>query len=150
LDNKVSVPGGKGLDRSVVNLEAMKGLLRKKEAGKAKSTDAKQKAKKSATFAESVNKGASRKPEATGQYNKCVISFAIRVDKGKDTKAGFDKKIIAGFSFLQNYIDSMLPSFQSTGWTQADLPSRKRQTCQLSRSYCAGTLTSLMKGPLTP
>jgi hypothetical protein len=104
-DNKVSVLGGKGLDSSVVNLEAMKGLVRKKGAGKDKSTDAKQKAKKSATFAESASKGAPRKLEATVQYNKCVISFAIRVDKGKDTKAGFDNKIIVGLSFLQNYID---------------------------------------------
>ncbi len=38
-------------------------------------------------------------------YNKCVVSFAIRVDKGKDTKAGFDKKVITGLSFIQTYID---------------------------------------------
>jgi hypothetical protein len=34
-----------------------------------------------------------------------VVAFAIRVDKGKDTKAAFDKKIVAALSFLQNYID---------------------------------------------
>ncbi len=105
LDNEVSVLGWKGLDSLVVNLEAMKELLRKKGAGKAKSMDTEQKSKKSATFAESASKGAPQKPEATVQYNKCVISFAIRVDKGKNTKVGFDKKIIAGLSFLQNYIN---------------------------------------------
>jgi hypothetical protein len=39
LDNKVSVLGGKGLDSLVANLEAMKGLLRKKGAGKVKPMD---------------------------------------------------------------------------------------------------------------
>ncbi len=29
----------------------------------------------------------------------------IRVDKGKDTKAAFDKKLVAALSFLQNYIN---------------------------------------------
>ncbi len=89
----------------MVNLKVMKGLLRKKGASKAKSTDTEQKAKKSAAFVESASNGAPQKLEATIQYNKCVICFAIRVDKGKDTKAGFNKKIIAGFSFLQNYIN---------------------------------------------
>ncbi len=34
-----------------------------------------------------------------------MVAFAIRVDKGKDTKVAFDKKIVAALSFLQNYID---------------------------------------------
>jgi hypothetical protein len=34
-----------------------------------------------------------------------VVAFAIRVDKGKDTKAAFNKKIVAALSFLQNYIN---------------------------------------------
>ncbi len=42
----------------MVNLNVMKGLLRKKGAGKVKSTDAEQKAKKSATFTESASKEA--------------------------------------------------------------------------------------------
>jgi hypothetical protein len=33
-----------------------------------------------------------------------VVAFAIRFDKGKDTKMGFDKKIVAALSFLQTYI----------------------------------------------
>ncbi len=105
LDDEVPVLGGRGLDSLVANLEAMKGSLRKKGAGKVKPMDAKQKAKKSVTFMESASKEAPQKPEDTVKYNKCAISFAIRVDKGKETKAGFDKKIIAGLSSLQNYID---------------------------------------------
>jgi hypothetical protein len=38
-------------------------------------------------------------------YKTCVVSFAVRVDKGKDTKGGFDKKIIKGLNFMQTYID---------------------------------------------
>jgi hypothetical protein len=34
-----------------------------------------------------------------------VVGFAVRVDKGKDTKGGFDKKIIEGLNFMQTYID---------------------------------------------
>ena len=46
-----------------------------------------------------------QEPATKVKYNKCVVSFAIRVDKGKDTKAGFDKKVITGLSFIQTYID---------------------------------------------
>ncbi len=101
-------------------------MLRKKGAGKAKSTDAKQTAKRSATFAESASKGAPQKPEATFQYNKCVISFAIRVDKGKYTKAGFDKKIITGLSFLQNYIDKHTAFFSIDGLDSSRPPIKEK------------------------
>jgi hypothetical protein len=43
--------------------------------------------------------------EAEVKYNKFVVAFAIRVNKGKDTKAAFDKKILAALPFLQNYIN---------------------------------------------
>ncbi len=46
-----------------------------------------------------------QEPATKVKYNKCVVSFAIRVDKGKDTKAGFDKKVITRLSFIQTYID---------------------------------------------
>ncbi len=45
------------------------------------------------------------------KYNKRVVSFAIRVDKGKDTKAGFDKKVITGLSFIQTYINKHVAFF---------------------------------------
>jgi hypothetical protein len=70
---------------------------------------------------EAASKGASRKLEPEVKYNKCVVAFAIRVVKGKDSKVGFDKKIVAALSFLY----------------------------QPSRSSCADILMSLTKGPLT-
>jgi hypothetical protein len=88
-----------------VNLEAMKGSLRKKETGTTKSKGLKKQDKKTATFAEAASKGATRGSEPEVKYNKCVAAFAIRANKGKDTKAAFDKKIVAALSFLQNYID---------------------------------------------
>jgi hypothetical protein len=39
--------------------------------------------------------------------------FAIRVDKGNNTKGGFDKKIAEGLTFLREYLDKaacILPS----------------------------------------
>jgi hypothetical protein len=85
---------------TVVNLEAIKGLLRKKGSNTPPSKGFKKKEKKIATFAEVTSKGVSRKPETVVKYKKCVVAFAIRVDKGKDTQAAFGKKLIAALSFL--------------------------------------------------
>ncbi len=38
-------------------------------------------------------------------YKTCMVGFAVRVDKGKDTKGGFNKKIIKDLNFMQTYID---------------------------------------------
>jgi hypothetical protein len=95
----------------MVNLEAMKKSLRKKGAGTIKPKGSKKKDKKTATFAEATSKGVSRKPEPEVKYNKCVVAFAIRVDKGKDTKAGFCKKIVASLSFFQSYINKYAAFF---------------------------------------
>ncbi len=43
----------------------------------------------------------------------CVVGFAIRVDKGNNSKGGFDKKISEGLAFLCKYLDKaacILPS----------------------------------------
>ncbi len=97
----------------MVSLEAMKELLRKKGAGMVKSKRSEKKDKKTAMFAEAASKGASRKPEPKVKYSKCVVAFAIRVDKEKDTKAGFDKKIVAALSFLQTYINKHVAFFST-------------------------------------
>jgi hypothetical protein len=34
-----------------------------------------------------------------------VVGFAVRNDKGNNTKGGFDKKIIKGLTFMQTYIN---------------------------------------------
>ncbi len=44
---------------------------------------------------------------------KCIVGFAIRVDKGNNAKGGFNKKIAEGLSFLCEYLDKaacILPS----------------------------------------
>ena len=115
----------------MVNLEAMRGALRTKGSGTKKLKEANQTPKKLATFAEAASTPVTQEPTIEVTYNKCVVSFAIRVDKGKDTKAGFDKKVITGLSFIQTYIykhaaffaidksDSSRPPIQE----KADLPA---------------------------
>ena len=38
-------------------------------------------------------------------YKECVVGFAIRVDKGNNTKQAFDKKLMEGLEFIQQYVD---------------------------------------------
>jgi hypothetical protein len=80
------------------------------------------KAKKKATFAETVEK----EPNSTQKidYKKCVVGFAIRVDKGNNTKGGFDKKVIEGLNFMQMYIDKHA-SFHPIGKDQTAKPIRE-------------------------
>jgi hypothetical protein len=73
----------------------------KKKTGKASTPDTR--GKKKATFAETVGKDTVKEKEI--DYKTCVVGFAVRVDKGKDTKGGFDKTIIKGLNFMQTYID---------------------------------------------
>ncbi len=49
--------------------------------------------------------------EKAVDYKKCVVGFAVRVDKGNNTKGGVEKKIlrdslsckiIEGLTFMQN------------------------------------------------
>jgi hypothetical protein len=60
---------------------------------------------------------------------KCVVGFAIRVNKGNNAKGGFNKKIMEGLSFLRKYLDKapcILPSGKDQRLnpikTKADLP----------------------------
>ncbi len=50
----------------------------------------------------------------------------IRVDKGKDTKAAFDKKIVAALSFLQNYIDKHAAFFSIDGSDSSRPPIKEK------------------------
>ncbi len=38
-------------------------------------------------------------------YKECVVGFAIRVDKGNNAKQAFDKKLMEGLKFIQQYVD---------------------------------------------
>ncbi len=98
----------------VANLETM-GKMPLKVKGtkdstkKAKATKDKGKStapnsgKKKATFAETVGKETVEEKEI--KYKTWVVGFAVQVDKGKDTKGGFDKKLLEGFAFMQTYIN---------------------------------------------
>jgi hypothetical protein len=66
---------------------------------------------------EKVKKTQSRKPkiafrptevekEKTIAYKKCVVGFAIRIDKGNQVKQAFNKKLMEGLQFIQQYIDN--------------------------------------------
>ncbi len=39
------------------------------------------------------------------KYKTCVVGFAVCVDKTKDMKGGFYKKLLEGLLFMQTYID---------------------------------------------
>ncbi len=66
---------------------------------------------------EQVKKTQSRKPkiafgptevekEKTVAYKECVVGFAIRIDKGNNAKQAFDKKLMEGLQFIQQYVDN--------------------------------------------
>jgi hypothetical protein len=70
--------------------------------------------------------GAAQWLESKVQYKKCVVAFVIRVDKGKDNKVAFDKKIVAALSFLQNYIDKHAAFFFINGLDSSRLPIKEK------------------------
>jgi hypothetical protein len=88
----------------------------KKKAAKKKKENSMDKIKgrkKNATFAEPDKAGKKEDDKEVEACNRCIIGFAIRVDKGNNTKGGFVKKIAEGLAFLQEYLDKaacILPS----------------------------------------
>jgi hypothetical protein len=117
-----------------VNLEAMSKtpLKEKGKKGEAKQkkknvtseeVDNQTKTRKKATFAKTVEREASQTQRI--DYKKCVVGFAIRVDKGNNMKGGFDKKIIKGLNFMQTYIDKHA-SFHLIGKDQTTKPIREK------------------------
>ncbi len=101
----------------MVDLESMNVLMKKKgsrtQAAKKKaatktkedSVDKTKGTKKKATFAEPYKAGKKEDKKEVEACNRCVVGFAIRVDKGNNTKGGFDKKIVEGLAFLREYLD---------------------------------------------
>ena len=74
---------------------------KKKETGKASTPNTG--GKKKATFAETVGNNTVEEQEI--DFKTCVVGFAVQVNKVKDTKGGFDKKITEGLTFMQTYIN---------------------------------------------
>jgi hypothetical protein len=102
---------------------------KEKQENRAKKT--KQTPKKKAMFelAEPVEAGEKKNEEEVAVCFKCVVGFAIRIDKGNKAKGSFAKKISEGLTFLREYLDKaacILPSGKD--WhlspikTKADLP----------------------------
>jgi hypothetical protein len=64
---------------------------------------------KKATFAEAVSAETPLQPETSKKegvvYQKCIVGFAIRVDKGQKSKEIFDKKVGEALFFLRTHID---------------------------------------------
>ncbi len=68
------------------------------------------------TTKEQVKKTKARKPKIAFRltevekekpiaYKECVVGFAIRVNKGNNVKQAFDKKLMEGLEFIQQYVD---------------------------------------------
>jgi hypothetical protein len=124
----------RGKGEHVVNLEAMnmtplkekgndkKAKQKKKKGKSAEEAEGGAKAKK-ATFAETVEKEATQAQRI--EYKMCVVGFAIRVDKGNNTKGGFDKKLIDSLKFMQTYINKHA-SFHTIGKDQTAKPIKEK------------------------
>jgi len=107
-DNKESRVG------NTVDLESMGASLRKKgqpKSKKSKEDSAKKTNKtprKKATFAPEDSEESGRNKEEVKEVPvsaQCVIGFAIRVDRGNNTKGGFNKKVSEGLTFLREFVD---------------------------------------------
>ena len=99
---------------NTVDLESMGASLQKKcqpKSKKSKEESAKKPNKtprKKATFASEDSEESGRNKEEVKEVPvsaQCVIGFAIRVDRGNNTKGGFDKKVSEGLTFLREFVD---------------------------------------------
>ena len=99
------------------------GAKKKKKEKPVEEDDGGAKTKKKATFAETVKKEATQ--AQCIEYKKCIVGFAIRVDKGNNTKGGFDKKLTEGLTFMQTYIDKHA-SFHLIGKDQTAKPIKEK------------------------
>jgi hypothetical protein len=106
--------------RFVVNLEVMDTPMRGKGSFRVNAAEKVPKTAKIAPKAKSMTKRKGKKasfaevasapaPEVVMKwgflYQKCIVGFAIRVDKGQKFKENFDKKIDKALFFLQSHID---------------------------------------------
>jgi hypothetical protein len=91
------------MDETPLKPKGAKSASRKGSAKKDKVAKTPDSGRKKATFAETVEKEVVKEKEI--EYKKCVVGFSIRVDKTKDTKGGFNKKLNKGLMFMQTYIN---------------------------------------------
>ncbi len=103
----------------MVDLESMSASMKKKntkeKSNKKVAKGKQEEKKKKATFQQDKPKETGRKKnkEEVAVCFTCVVGFAIGVDKGNNTKGGFNKKISEDLAFLCKYLDKaacILPS----------------------------------------
>jgi hypothetical protein len=91
------------MEKAPLKVKGTKSSARKGKARIDKEKNTPDSGKKKATFVETVGKEEVKEKEI--EYKTCVVGFAVRVDKTKDTKGGFDKKLLEGLLFMKTYID---------------------------------------------
>jgi hypothetical protein len=129
------------MEKTPLKVKGMKSSARKGKARSDKEKNTPDSGKKKATFAEMVGKEVVKEKEIG--YKTCVVGFAVCVNKTKDTKGGFNKKLLEGLLFMQTYINQHtsfhpikpgtrlkpikekgeLPKFQVTSWNYFCVPN---------------------------
>ncbi len=92
-----------------VDLDSLSTGLRPKGQGskkkeKKRSAEKKEQAKQSEARKTKIVFAEAEKPKPI-TYNQCVVGFAIRIDKGNNAKQAFNKKLMEGLQFIQQYVD---------------------------------------------
>ncbi len=113
ISSKKSKSDDKESHGEVANLEKMeetplklKGTRSRSKKGSTKKDKVEktpESGRKKTSFAKTVGQEVVKEKEV--EYKKCVVGFAIRVNKTKDTKEGFDKKLHESLMFMQTYIN---------------------------------------------
>jgi hypothetical protein len=80
------------MEKMPLKVKGTKSSARKGKARIDKEKNTPNSGKKKATFAETVGKEEVKEKEI--KYKTCVVGFAVCVNKTKDTKGGFDKKLL--------------------------------------------------------
>jgi hypothetical protein len=80
------------MDETLLKPKGSKPSSKKGKAKKGKEGQTPDSGKKKATFAETVGKEVVEEKEI--EYKTCVVGFAVQVERTKDTKGGFDKKLM--------------------------------------------------------
>jgi hypothetical protein len=106
------VRGRPRIDGRIVEKEEHKGQTKQDEGTKRCKGKKEEEDVVSATRRDTGN-GKKKGEEEVAICFKCVVGFAIQVDKGNNAKGGFNKKISEGLAFLCEYLDKaacILPS----------------------------------------
>jgi hypothetical protein len=118
------------MEKMPLKVKGMKSSARKtnkkKETGKASTPNTG--GKKKATFAKTVGKYTVEEQEI--YYKTCVVSLAVQVNKGKDTKGGLDKKIIEGHLLSCKHTSTKMYPSMPFNQTRCSRQSKGNSTCQ--------------------